>query len=41
MYNNIVGVDFNSIWTQQTSVEDGLKQMDQEMTDYLKDQDVI
>jgi ABC-type glycerol-3-phosphate transport system substrate-binding protein len=41
MYNNILGVDFNSIWTQQTSVEDGLKQMDQEMTDYLKDQGVI
>jgi multiple sugar transport system substrate-binding protein len=41
MYNNIVGVNFNSIWTQQTSVEDGLKQMNQEMTDYLTDEGVI
>lgn len=41
MYNNIIGVNFNSIWTQQTSVADGLTQMDQEMTDYLTDEGVI
>jgi len=41
VYNNILGVDFNSIWTQQTSVEDGIKQMQQETEDYLKDQGVL
>jgi len=41
MYLNILGVDFNSIWTQQLSVADGLAQMDEEMTTYLQDQGVI
>ena len=41
MYLNILGVDFNSIWTQQLSVADGLAQMDQEMTAYLQDEGVI
>lgn len=41
MYLNILGVDFNSIWTQQLSVADELAQMDQEMTTYLQDQGVI
>ena len=42
MYLNILGVNFNSIWTQQMSVADGLAQMirtsDQQ---YLQDQGVI
>ena len=41
MYLNILGVNFNSIWTQQLSVADGLAQMDQEMTAYLQDEGVI
>jgi multiple sugar transport system substrate-binding protein len=41
MYLNILGVDFNSIWTQQVSVADGLAQMDEEMTTYLQDEGVI
>jgi ABC-type glycerol-3-phosphate transport system substrate-binding protein len=41
MYGNILGVNFNSIWTKQLSVADGLKQMDEEMTTYLQDQGVI
>jgi len=41
MYNNILGVDLNSIWTQQTSVDDGIAQIQQEMTDYLTDEGVI
>jgi ABC-type glycerol-3-phosphate transport system substrate-binding protein len=41
MYLNIMGVNFNSIWTEQTSVEDGVQQIQQEMTDYLTDEGVI
>ena len=41
MYGNILGVNFNSIWTKQLSVADGLAQMDEEMTTYLQDQGVI
>ncbi len=41
MYLNILGVGLNSIWTKQTSVDAGIKQMQQEMTDYLKDEGVI
>jgi ABC-type glycerol-3-phosphate transport system substrate-binding protein len=41
MYLNILGVNFNSIWTQQMNVADGLAQMDEEMTTYLQDEGVI
>jgi hypothetical protein len=41
MWGNILGVNLNSVWTQQMSVEDGLAQIQQEATDYLKDQGVI
>jgi ABC-type glycerol-3-phosphate transport system substrate-binding protein len=41
MYGNFMGVNFNSIWTEQVSVADGLAQMQQEMTDYLTDEGVI
>jgi ABC-type glycerol-3-phosphate transport system substrate-binding protein len=41
MWGNILGVNLNSVWTQQMSVEDGLNQIQQEATDYLKDQGVI
>ena len=30
MWGNILGVNLNSVWTQQMSVEDGLNQMQQE-----------
>jgi multiple sugar transport system substrate-binding protein len=41
MYNNILGVNFNSIWTQQLSVADGCAEIQKEVTDYLKDQGVL
>src|SRR5262249_13123472 len=41
MYSNIIAPDFSSLWTKQTSVDDGLKQMDKEMTDYLTQEGVI
>jgi multiple sugar transport system substrate-binding protein len=41
MYLNIMGVDFNSIWTEQVSVEEGVQQIQDEMTEYLTDEGVI
>jgi len=41
IYNNILGVNFNAIWTQQTSVADGVKKIQDETTSYLQDQGVL
>jgi len=41
MYLNILGVGLDRIWTQQTGVEDGIKQIQDEMKQYLEDEGVL
>ncbi len=41
IWGNIIGVNLNSVWTQQLSVEEGVKQIQEEVTEYLTDEGVI
>jgi len=41
LWSEVMGVNLNAIWTQQMSVADGLKQMQDDATSYLQDQGVI